>query len=78
LQNRIVQFLVFGVHCLCHENSALSLFAGTELDPRGHGLSHLKPGVNIGELVRVPRASYYDLINGPDIGKNLGYLQGAS
>jgi hypothetical protein len=33
------------------KNSALSLFVGTELGPRGHGLSHLKPGVNIGEPI---------------------------
>jgi hypothetical protein len=51
-----------------HENSALSLFVTTELDPRG-GLSHLEPGVNIWKLVRVPRVSYYDLINGFDHGQ---------
>jgi hypothetical protein len=27
--------------------TALSLFISTESDPRRHGLSHLKPGVNI-------------------------------
>jgi hypothetical protein len=31
------------LYYLGHENSALSLFVGAELDPRGHGLSHLKP-----------------------------------
>jgi hypothetical protein len=69
LQNRFGQLLVFRLHCLGHKNSALSLFVGTESDPRGHGLSHLKPGVNLGELVGVSGGSYYDLINGPDSGK---------
>jgi hypothetical protein len=66
LQNRFGQLMVFRLHCLGHENSALFHFVGPESDPRGHGLSHMKPGVNIWELIRVPRASYYNLINGPD------------
>jgi hypothetical protein len=66
LQNRLGQLLVFRLHYLGHKNSALSLFVGTESDPRGHGLSHLKPGVNIGELFGVSGDSYYSLINGPD------------
>jgi hypothetical protein len=66
LQNRLGQILVFRLHYLGHENSALSLFVGTESDPRGHGLSYLKPGVNIGELIG---CSYYDLINGPASGQ---------
>jgi hypothetical protein len=69
LAERLGQLLVFRLHCLGHENSALSLFIGAELDPRGHGLSHLKPGVNVEELVRVSRTSYFDLINGFDSGQ---------
>jgi hypothetical protein len=69
LQNRLGQLLVFKLHCLGHENSALFLFVDTELDPRGHGLRYLKPGVNIGELVGVSGSSYYNLLNGPDSGK---------
>jgi hypothetical protein len=60
---------VFRLYCLAHENSAVSLFISAKLDSRGHGLSHLKPGVNIWELVGVLRVSYYDLINGPDSGQ---------
>jgi hypothetical protein len=48
--------------------ATLPLFVGAESDPRGYGLSCLKPGVDIGELVRVSGGSYYDLINGPDSG----------
>jgi hypothetical protein len=44
-------------------------FVGAEFDPRGHDLSHLKPGVDIGEMIRVSRGSFYDLINGPDTGQ---------
>jgi hypothetical protein len=69
LQNRFDQLLVFRLHCLGHKNSALSLFVATESDPRGHGLRHLKPGVNIGDMIRVSEGSYYDLINGPDSGQ---------
>jgi hypothetical protein len=69
LQNRFVQLLIFGLHYLGHENSALSLFVGTESVLRGHGLSHLKPGVDIRELVRMSRASYNDVINDPDSGQ---------
>jgi hypothetical protein len=36
---------------LGHKNSAPSLFVDTESDPREHGLSHLKPEVDIGELI---------------------------
>jgi hypothetical protein len=68
LQNRLGQLLVFRLHCLGNENSTLPLFVGAESDPRGYGLSCLKPGVDIGELVRVSGGSYYDLINGPDSG----------
>jgi hypothetical protein len=46
--------------------TALSLFIDTESDPSGHGLGHLKPEVNIGELVWESGGSCYDLINGPD------------
>jgi hypothetical protein len=77
-QNMLGQLLVFRFHYLGHVNSALSIFVGTELDPRGHGLSHLKPEVNIGEQIRVVGGFYYELINGPNSGKNLGYLQGTS
>jgi hypothetical protein len=69
LQNRHGQLLVFRLHCLGHENSALSLFLGAESDPRGHGLSYLKPGVGIGELIMVSKGSFYGLINGPDSGQ---------
>jgi hypothetical protein len=69
LQNWFGQLLVLRLHYLDHKNSALSLFVGAELDPRGRGLGHLKPGVNIGELIGVSRDSYYDLINGPDSGQ---------
>jgi hypothetical protein len=61
--------LVSRLHYLGHENSVLSVFVGAELDPRGHGLSHLKPGVNIGEQISVSCVSYYGLINGPDCGQ---------
>jgi hypothetical protein len=60
--------LVFGLHYLGHENSALSLFVSTELDPSGHGLSHLKPEVDIGDLIWESRVSFYNMINGPDSG----------
>jgi hypothetical protein len=66
MQIRLGQLLVFGLHYLGHENSALSLFVGTESNPRGHGL---KPGVDIGELIRVSGGSYYNLINGLDGGQ---------
>jgi hypothetical protein len=69
LQNSLGQLLVFRLHCLGHKNSAVSLFVVIESDPRGHGLSHLKPGVDTGELIRVPGASYYDLVNSPDSGQ---------
>jgi hypothetical protein len=69
LQNRLGQLLVFRLHYLGHQNYALSLFVGTESDPRGHGLSNLKPRVGIGELIRVSRGFYYNLINGPDSGQ---------
>jgi hypothetical protein len=69
LQNRLGQLLVFRLHYLGHKNSVLSLFVGAELDPRGHGLSHLKPGVNVEELFGVFRTSYFDLINGSDSGQ---------
>jgi hypothetical protein len=59
LQKRLGQLLVFSLLCLNQENSALSLFVGTELDPSRHGLSYLKPGVNIEELIRVSGGSYY-------------------
>jgi hypothetical protein len=36
---------------------------------KGDGLSYLKPGVDRGELIRVSRGSYYDLINSPDSGQ---------
>jgi hypothetical protein len=39
LQNRLGRLLVFRLHYLGHENSALSLFVGVESDPWGHGLS---------------------------------------
>jgi hypothetical protein len=61
--------LVFGLHYLGHENSDLSLFVSTESDPRGNGLRHLKPGVDIGDLILESTVSYYDLISGPDSGK---------
>jgi hypothetical protein len=57
LQNRLSQLLVFRLHYLVHENSALSLSVCTEQDPRGHSLSYLKPGVNIGELIGVSGGS---------------------
>jgi hypothetical protein len=53
LQKKLGQLLVFRFHYLGHKNSALSLFIGIESYQRGHGLSHLKPGVNIGELIVV-------------------------
>jgi hypothetical protein len=37
--------------------TALSLFLGAESVPREHGLSHLKPGVNIGEWIGAPGGS---------------------
>jgi hypothetical protein len=46
--------------------TALSLFVGIELEPREHGVSYLKPGVNIGELIGILGGSYYDLINDHD------------
>jgi hypothetical protein len=50
-------WLASDLHYLGHENSALSLFVGPESDPRGHDLSYLKPGIDIGELVSVSRGS---------------------
>jgi hypothetical protein len=76
LQNRLGQLLVFGLHYLGHKNSALSLFVGAESDPRGYVLSHLKPGVDIGELIMASGGFYYDLINGPDSGKIWGTFRG--
>jgi hypothetical protein len=58
LQNRLGQLLVFGLQFLGHENSALSPFVGTESDLRGHGLSQLKPVVEIGELIWESGVSY--------------------
>jgi hypothetical protein len=51
LQNRLVNFLSLGF--ITWTMKTLSLFVGAELDPRGHGLSHLKPGVDTGELIGV-------------------------
>jgi hypothetical protein len=42
--------MVFRLHYLVHENSALSLFVGAESEPREHGLSQLKTGVDMVEL----------------------------
>jgi hypothetical protein len=65
----LVSFWSLGFFCLGHANSSLSLFISAELDSRGHDLSQLEPGVNIRKLVRVPRISYYHLINGSDHGQ---------
>jgi hypothetical protein len=55
LAEQVWSGLVFRLYCLGHKNSALSLFISAELNPRGHGVSHPEPGVNIWKLVGVPR-----------------------
>jgi hypothetical protein len=46
-----------------------SLFVGTESDTRGHGLSHLKLEVDIGELIGNLGVPITGLINDPDGGQ---------
>jgi hypothetical protein len=54
---------------VCTMKTLICPFFGTESDPKRHGLSYLKPGVDIGEQISVSRGSYYDLINGLDSGQ---------
>jgi hypothetical protein len=68
LQNSLVQLLVFRLHYLGHENSALSLFVGAELDPRGKS-EPMEARNRYRGMIGMSRGLYYDLTDGPDSGQ---------